>query len=167
MPSWSVNTCIPGPYLNINTVVPGMGCSMLKIKRSWDRLIFNMGIPLLARRYLYIETDPWLIKYSAMQHDYVRYIILRKSLSEYYFKEYSDLRHSELLSMVFLMCAYIYSCLNQYFGRFGALPMENMVHPAPRVFQLRCSNHILTWKKFWIYVIYLLMNISLGPKEDI
>ena len=32
---------------------------MLKIRRSWDRLIFNMGVPILVRRYLYIEMAPW------------------------------------------------------------------------------------------------------------
>ena len=32
---------------------------MLKIRRSWVRLIFNMGIPILVRRHLYIETAPW------------------------------------------------------------------------------------------------------------
>ena len=31
---------------------------MLKIRRSWHRLIFNMGIPILVRRYLYIEPGP-------------------------------------------------------------------------------------------------------------
>ena len=31
---------------------------MLKIRRSRDHLIFNMGIPILVRRHLYIETDP-------------------------------------------------------------------------------------------------------------
>ena len=39
---------------------PGMGIPMLKIKRSRDRLIFNMGIPILVRRHLYIETGPWI-----------------------------------------------------------------------------------------------------------
>ena len=33
---------------------------MLKIRRSRDRLIFNMLIPILARRRLYIETAPEL-----------------------------------------------------------------------------------------------------------
>ena len=37
---------------------PGMEIPMLKIRRSWDRLIFNMGIPILAWRYLYIEMAP-------------------------------------------------------------------------------------------------------------
>ena len=31
---------------------------MLKIRRSWDRLIFNMGIAILVRRHFYIETAP-------------------------------------------------------------------------------------------------------------
>ena len=33
---------------------------MLKIRRSRDRLFFNMGIPILVRRHRYIETDPWV-----------------------------------------------------------------------------------------------------------
>ena len=48
--------CQPGPRLNIKTVFPGMGIPMLKIRRSWDRLIFNMGMPIPVRRYLDIET---------------------------------------------------------------------------------------------------------------
>ena len=32
-----------------------MGIPMLKIRRSWDCLIFNMEIPILVRRHLYIE----------------------------------------------------------------------------------------------------------------
>ena len=35
-----------------------MGIPMLKIGRSQDRLIFNMGIRILVRRHLYIETAP-------------------------------------------------------------------------------------------------------------
>ena len=31
---------------------------MLKIRRSCDRLIFNMGIPIPGKNYLYIETGP-------------------------------------------------------------------------------------------------------------
>ena len=32
---------------------------MLKIRRSHDRLIFNMGIPIPGKDGLYIETRPW------------------------------------------------------------------------------------------------------------
>ena len=49
----------PGPRINIETVFPGMGFPMLKIRRSRNRLIFNMGIPMLVRRHLYIGTAPW------------------------------------------------------------------------------------------------------------
>ena len=42
--------------LNIKTVFPRYGDSHVK-----DRLIFNMGIPILVRRHLSIETGPWSI----------------------------------------------------------------------------------------------------------
>ena len=48
-----------GFRLNIRTVFPRYGIPMLKIRRSWDRLFFNMGIPILVRRHLYIEMAPW------------------------------------------------------------------------------------------------------------
>ena len=48
----------PVPHLNIKMVFSGMRISMLKIRRSQDHLIFNMGIPILVRRHLYIETPP-------------------------------------------------------------------------------------------------------------
>ena len=35
-----------------------MEIPMLKIRRSPDRLIFNMGIPILVRRHIYVETVP-------------------------------------------------------------------------------------------------------------
>ena len=55
--------CIPlwrkwGTHLNVKTVTRGMGIPMLKIRRSRDRLIFNLGIHMLVRRYLCIETAP-------------------------------------------------------------------------------------------------------------
>ena len=42
-----------GPCLNIKTIFPRIGIPMLKIRRSWDRLIFNMGIPIQVRRHHY------------------------------------------------------------------------------------------------------------------
>ena len=35
-----------------------IGIPMLKIRRSHDRLIFNMGIPIPGKDGLYIETGP-------------------------------------------------------------------------------------------------------------
>ena len=44
-----------GPVSIQRPSFPGMGIPMLKIRRSWDRRIFNMGMPILVR-HLYIET---------------------------------------------------------------------------------------------------------------
>ena len=58
------------PCLDIKTVFPGMGIPMLKIRRSQDRLIFNMGIPILLWRHLYIEMAPsWYL--PVMSHFFV------------------------------------------------------------------------------------------------
>ena len=46
------------PCHNKRLSFPGIGIPMLKTRRSRDRLIYNMGIPLLVRRHLYIETAP-------------------------------------------------------------------------------------------------------------
>ena len=47
-----------GPHFNTKTVFPDVGIPMLKIWRSWDRLIFNMGIPILVRWHFYTEKGP-------------------------------------------------------------------------------------------------------------
>ena len=49
----------PGVHLNIDTIFPGVGISIMKIRQSWDHLIFIMGTSLLLRRHLYIKTAPW------------------------------------------------------------------------------------------------------------
>ena len=43
--------------VRLNAILRRMEIPMLKIRRSWDRLIFYMGIPILVR-HLYIETAP-------------------------------------------------------------------------------------------------------------
>ena len=45
-----------GPVSIWRPTFPGMGIPMLKMRRSGDRLIFNMGIHIPVRRNLYIET---------------------------------------------------------------------------------------------------------------
>ena len=47
-----------GPCLNIKTVFPGMGISMLKIRQSWDCLIFNMIIPILGWTVFILRQTP-------------------------------------------------------------------------------------------------------------
>ena len=61
----------PAPCLNIKTVFPRYGDSHVKDK-SQDRLIFNMGIPILVRRHFYIETAPWALsqyEYGIFGHE--------------------------------------------------------------------------------------------------
>ena len=42
------------------TISPGICFSIIKIRWSWDHLIFVMGILMLVRWHLYIETVCWL-----------------------------------------------------------------------------------------------------------
>ena len=46
------------PRLNIKMIFPGVVISIIKIRRSWDHLIFMMGIPILVKQHLYIKTAP-------------------------------------------------------------------------------------------------------------
>ena len=39
-----------GDHFNIKIIFPGIGISIVKMRRSWDRLIFTMGIPILANQ---------------------------------------------------------------------------------------------------------------------
>ena len=58
-----VSTCVireARACLSIKTVFTRYGDSHVKIRRSRDRLIFNMGIPILVRWHLYIEMTPRL-----------------------------------------------------------------------------------------------------------
>ena len=54
----SVRTSQPEPHFNIKPVFPGMGISIMKVRLTWDRLIFIIGIAMLVRRHLFIETAP-------------------------------------------------------------------------------------------------------------
>ena len=47
-----------GARLNIKTVFLRYGDPVLKLRRSWDRLIFNTGIHILVRPHIYIERAP-------------------------------------------------------------------------------------------------------------
>ena len=46
--------CSPGACFDIIIIFPNIRISIIKIRRSWDRLIFIMGIPILLRQCLYI-----------------------------------------------------------------------------------------------------------------
>ena len=55
-----------GPISIRRLSFPGMGIPMLKVRWSWDRLFFNMWIPVLVRWHLYIETAPRSIPWLQM-----------------------------------------------------------------------------------------------------
>ena len=51
-----------GARLNIKYCLTTIGIPMLKMRRSHDRLVFNMGIPIPRKDGLYIETGPGALK---------------------------------------------------------------------------------------------------------
>ena len=57
----------PGPCINIRASFPGMGIPTLKIRWLPDHLIFNMGIHILVRRHLYIETAPGSLELKTLK----------------------------------------------------------------------------------------------------
>ena len=59
---WSVNISSSSTQRAVSILrcrLTNIGIPMLKIRRSCDRLIFNMGIPIPGKDSLYIETGPW------------------------------------------------------------------------------------------------------------
>ena len=56
---------ITSALFNMKTVFPVIGIYIINIRRSWDRLIFIMDIPILVKRHVYIEPGPdeWWTKY--------------------------------------------------------------------------------------------------------
>ena len=60
-------TMRPGPRFNIkisyHLILLVWATPMLKERRLVRRLSVNMGLPILVRRYLYIETGPWYFFY--------------------------------------------------------------------------------------------------------
>ena len=75
----------PVPRLNIKWVFPDMGISMLKIRRSRDRIVFNMGISILVRRHLYIEMALWSHHYTRLRLELrVSFFVSQKDHQEWY-----------------------------------------------------------------------------------
>ena len=62
------NTChvdhLGGSRPNIKTVVPVIGISIIKIRLSWDSLIFTMVTSIPTRLHIYIEADFALLSVS-------------------------------------------------------------------------------------------------------
>ena len=67
-------TTVSEPCLNIKAVFPRYRILVFRIRRWRDHLIFNMGIPVLVRRHLYIETAPWFLGKKIMKVIFMSYI---------------------------------------------------------------------------------------------
>ena len=63
-----------------------MAIPMLKIRQSQDRLIFNMGIHILVRRHLYIETAPGV---------FIRHIKVEKKRPKFYNRHFNGILVTE------------------------------------------------------------------------
>ena len=59
----------PVPRLNIKTVFPGMGISIIKVRWSWDHLIIIMGIPT-PKDDIYIEMGPGRLNIKMPSYQY-------------------------------------------------------------------------------------------------
>ena len=73
----------PSRRLNLNTICPGILISIIKIRRSWDRLILIMGILILVSQRLHIEPEPCFVarlhneKYNTSQKCPQRFVVSR------------------------------------------------------------------------------------------
>ena len=56
-----IKTCVDGIQVisDIKTLYAGYRISFIKIGRSWDRLIFIMGISVLIILHIYFDMGPW------------------------------------------------------------------------------------------------------------
>ena len=123
-----------------------MGICMLKIRWSWNRLIFNMGIPVLVRWHFYIEMAPGLIL--------------------------STLKHYNMD----LLCIFFVICLNsQVLGDKGGLtslgPDGTKPLPEPKLTNHQLGLVAFTWVQFhrkWsrylaLMWIWKITNLELQP----
>ena len=65
---------ISGPCLNRKTDFAKYGIPMLKIRRSGERLIFNMGIPVLVRWHFILRRNPAWDTTGATYTSFVEYM---------------------------------------------------------------------------------------------
>ena len=88
-----------------------MGLHMLKIRRLWDHLIFNMEISILVRRHLYIETDPCTLFvctciYSPILAYWLMFSVLQTTENECYL--ISSHQYNVQLIIIYKINMYIY-----------------------------------------------------------
>ena len=84
----------PWSCLNIKTVPPGVGISIIKIRWSWDHLLFITGIHILLRQHLYIKTvTPALINILILKCSGMLWLLIHaadNSLLHTYMYHYFD-----------------------------------------------------------------------------
>ena len=96
---------VPGPVSIYRLCFPGMGIPMLKIRRLWDRLLFNMGIPMLVRQYLCIETATWWRKeLDKIELILLEYPVLR--IEDYGWLEYNQFAMVEIVAISLIFNLY-------------------------------------------------------------
>ena len=64
----------------------GYGMSIIKKRRSWDSLIFIIGIHILVRQHLYIESQrfPWYNKYNLNITEWPEYQVSNTKFNKMY-----------------------------------------------------------------------------------
>ena len=90
-----------------------MGIPMLKIRRSLDRLIFNMGIPIVVRRHLYIEPPPpCLVTWRNVQFIYWQLWMSLCNVSHP--NMFARVRESTLYTNISASCVHPFSCTSRH-----------------------------------------------------
>ena len=118
---------------------------MLKIRRSRDRLIFNMGIPILVRRHLCIEMAPRIHWKTKRHHDnnFVAYLwhhrfLLWQTLVLLMMTKFTSWSLS-VLSTPIIIIRYLWSIIG--------LPLFLRWH---LLFWNSCQKVFLCFVQFWI-----------------
>ena len=80
-----------------------MRIPMWKIRPSWDRLTFNMRIPILVRRHLYIETAPILTGSGPAGDSCIPSNVLHGCDLKLIVIRYSDVHNSQTRLIIYAM----------------------------------------------------------------
>ena len=105
---WFVYLDAPGPVSIWRPSFPGMWSPMLKIRRSRDRLIFNMGIPIQIRRYLNIEAAPWLFHWHVGNW---RFASVQVKSGATWRQNFNRIHNSWVELKLLVFCYYKYWCI--------------------------------------------------------
>ena len=156
MVSLLTHICVTRPqWVNINTIFLGMSISIKKIRQSGEILFFIMGIPILVRQCLYIESAskfPFLsfVQTFILQH-YMTFnntCLCDNPLQQTFITLRHKQNHPHLTSNIF---PFIFS---QYFFFFFVLWFTFLCNKVPRclIDNNTALLHILAW--YWTAIIW-------------